>query len=688
MIGLAPAWRLFWRLTPLLLIAPALALLIALGVVPGDWIAPLAAGVLAGLAIAVIGMLLAGALRSAAPRGLTLSEMSGALDAAPIVLVDGAGRVLHWSQGCETLYGWTAAEAMGRAKHELLRSRSVSGHPVAGADALADGERELSETRADGSLVHVIETARHIERAGGRAMVALSMTDIGARRSAEAALRDSEERLALASSAHQIGLFEWDVPSGKLTWTTGSEQRLGLEAGAISDYESWAALVEPADLVQVEQTIADAAARRVDRFSFRYRLKKTSGSVRALEGSARCVYDEAGALVRTNGVNLDITAHEEREAALRASEAHLRSILETVPDGMVVIDGKGLIRSFSPAAERLFGYSADEAIGCNVSMLIPGEDGQSHDDFLARYRDTGVRRVIGHRRTMSARRADGAEFPVELHVGEAWIGEERLFTGFVRDISDRVAAEQRMRRVQDELMHAARLNAVGEMAAALAHELNQPLSAVVNFVATAEILVGNDGGGSQAVSMLENAREQALRAGEIIRRLREFIARREADVRIEPVADTIREATALLTAGRHHSDVQLAFDLDPAADRMVADRIQVQQVLVNLLRNAYEALATVPRDRRSVTIGSRRLGEHLIEISVSDSGPGLPIAVPARTFAPFTSTKGNSGMGLGLSICQRIIEAHGGEFLAENRPEGGARFRFTLPAASNEELRR
>uniref|UniRef100_UPI00313B6450 PAS domain S-box protein n=1 Tax=Sphingomonas sp. CFBP 8764 TaxID=2775275 RepID=UPI00313B6450 len=339
---------------------------------------------------------------------------------------------------------------------------------------------------------------------------------------------------------------------------------------------------------------------RAPRISFTYRLRLPNGTQRFLEGSARCFYDQAGAMVRTTGITLDITRHEEREAALRVREAQLRSILETVPDAMIVIDEAGAIRSFSAAAELIFGYSAAEAIGLNVQTLIPGEREAWQQGYLRRYPASGDRRGVGHGRLTTARRADGSSFPVELHVGEALVDGERVLTGFVRDISERIAAEERLSLVRRELMQVIRLNAVGEMAAALAHELNQPLAAIANFVTTAELLLDSGAGmdGDRLKATLISANTQALRAGDIIHRLREFIAKRESEMRIEPVEATLREAVTLLTSGGQHADIELSFALSPDADFMLADRIQVQQVVVNLLRNAFEALATSPDGAR------------------------------------------------------------------------------------------
>jgi len=492
------------------------------------------------------------------------------------------------------------------------------------------------------------------------------------------ALLESQQRLSLAMDAHGLGIFDWDVPSGKLNWSPGAEQRLGLEPGTITDFTSWQALVEPDDVAAVMASIEVAVAQHAEHFSFRYRFRQPNGIVRAIEGSSRLFYNTDGTLARSVGVNLDVTRRDEREAALRAGESQLRSILETVPDAMVIFDEHGLVRSFSAAAERIFGYDAGEIVGRNVSLLMPPAPGAEHDGYSARYLTTGQRHVIGHTRKLIARRADGAEFPIELNVGEAWTGGERIFTGFIRDISDRVAAELRLEELRAEHAHSARLSAMGEMAAALAHELNQPLAAGANFLGTAELMLAEVKNGEGAAEMIRLGNSQLQRAGEIIRRLRDFITKGDTELGVEPLQPLVREAAALGLIGSHQHDVRLTYDLSPDATHVIADRIQIQQVLVNLLRNSAEALRSVPIDLREIRVSSRVLSEELIEISVSDDGPGLPEEILSNLYAPFLSTKGKEGMGIGLSICRRIVESHGGTLHASNKDSGGAIVSFTL----------
>ena len=404
-------------------------------------------------------------------------------------------------------------------------------------------------------------------------------------------------------------------------------------------------------------------------------------------------------------------------AKIFAREAHLRSILQTVPDAMIVIDERGYILSFSAAAERMFGFSEEEVLGENVSMLMPSPDRERHDGYLERYLRTGERRIIGIGRVLTARHRDGATFPIELSVGEARIGDDRVFTGFIRDLTERQEAELRVHDLQSVLAHVQRVSEMGTLATSLAHELNQPLTAIANYVETArDMLEGNaeniaeiekllgqpakDGaeGAPQARDLLKDNAEtiatvrealdecaaQSVRAGQIVRRLRDFVSRGETERRIESLQRLVTEASALALVGAGDQNIEVDVRLEAVADRVLVDRIQIQQVLLNLIRNAIEAMADSPV--RRLLVYSEREAGGFIRVTVADSGPGLAEDISERLFEPFRSTK-TSGMGLGLSISAAIVEAHGGRIWAEPSKLGGTAFHFTVIDADSEEAK-
>jgi two-component system sensor kinase FixL len=258
-------------------------------------------------------------------------------------------------------------------------------------------------------------------------------------------------------------------------------------------------------------------------------------------------------------------------------------------------------------------------------------------------------------------------------VGEVSLPGARLFTGFVRDLTERQDHERRLGELQAQLVHVSRLNELGQMASALAHEVNQPLTAMANYLSGARRLLaaGNHVGASQAI---ERVGAQADRARQIIQRLRDLVRKGETEKRVESLSQTIEEASALALVGAG-PEVKLHIRVAGDAAEACIDKVQIQQVLLNLMRNAVEAMAGSAR--RELVVSTARAGD-MVAISVADTGPGLPEQVRARLFQPFVTTK-STGMGVGLSVCRTIVEAHGGELRAEDAEGGGTVFRLTVP---------
>lgn len=400
-----------------------------------------------------------------------------------------------------------------------------------------------------------------------------------------------------------------------------------------------------------------------------------------------------GAVFVALGIGLSITGEwldRTRRGAQAANEhliereAHLQSILDTVPDAMVVIDDHGCIQSFSAAAERLFGWTTAEVLGENVRLLMPQPYRDAHDGYLDRYHRTGERRIIGIGRVVVGERRDGSTFPMELSVGEIRVRDHQFFTGFVRDLSERQDVEARLQELQSELMHISRLTAMGEMASTLAHELNQPLSAISNYLNGGRRLLDSKSPNlAKAAEAMDKATEQALRAGQIIRRLRDFVARGESERQVESLSKLVEEASALALVGVKEYGVRVRYRFDPEVDAVLADKVQIQQVVLNLIRNAIEAMVGQPR--RELTISIFADGPDQARVSIADTGPGVSQDVAGQLFQPFISTK-SQGMGVGLSISRSIIEAHGGRIWVEENPGGGAVFQFTLRTVTRDEV--
>jgi two-component system sensor kinase FixL len=362
-----------------------------------------------------------------------------------------------------------------------------------------------------------------------------------------------------------------------------------------------------------------------------------------------------------------------------ARQAHLQSILDTVPEAMIVIDVRGTMQYFSSAAERLFDYTPPEAIGQNVKILMPSPYRENHDGYLERYLTTGERRIIGIGRVVVGQRKDGSTFPMELAVGEMRSGTQRFFTGFIRDLTERQKTEARLQELQSELVHISRLTAMGEMASTLAHELNQPLSAISNYLKGSRRMLESIADERSEVlrDALDKAADQAMRAGQIIRRLRDFVSRGESERRVESITKLVEEASALALVGVKDRGIRVQFQFDPSVDLVLADRVQVQQVLLNLIRNAMDAMEEVATRDLIVTVAPA--DDNQVRISVSDTGSGIDPEVAKHLFQPFVTSK-RQGMGVGLSISRAIVEAHGGRIWAEANRDGGTIFHFTLTA--------
>jgi two-component system, chemotaxis family, CheB/CheR fusion protein len=413
-------------------------------------------------------------------------------------------------------------------------------------------------------------------------------------------------------------------------------------------------------------------------------LASTEREVRSRNGSwflmrlrpYRTVDDKIDGVVITY---VDISERRRADDALRESEARIRAVIDGVADAIITIDENQVIRSLNKATTKMFGYAPGELLGHDVSMLMPEPHASQHAFYIKNYIRSGVSRIIGVGREVEARRKDGALFPVELMVSEIRHEGERLFIGFLRDLSETRRFEARLQK-----LHSNRLVSMAQMATTLAHEINQPLAAATAYLAAGRRLLAADKEQlrPEVEDAFNNTADQMLRAGKIISHLREFIARGEPDKTVQRLHELVRQAAALTLPSIRQAKIELKLYLQAANDLVLVDRVQMEQAIVNLIRNAVDAMSGSPRRELAV---STWLEDGVIHAEVVDTGVGLPETIDIDLFEPFTSTK-PEGLGVGLSIARAIIEAHYGKIWAESNPGGGARFHFTLPLADTEIL--
>jgi two-component system sensor kinase FixL len=362
------------------------------------------------------------------------------------------------------------------------------------------------------------------------------------------------------------------------------------------------------------------------------------------------------------------------------SEARLLSVLDTAVDGIVVIDERSRILIFNKACEELFGLTAAEVAGKGISVLMPPEFAHGHDFWVNQYMATGVKKIIGIGREVRGRHADGTIIPIELSVGECRTPEGRQFIGIIRDLRSRKAVEQRLNQLQAQLVQMARVNAMDEMGAAIAHELNQPLTAVMLYLQALgrKLEAGVEDGSVEGATLeiVAKTRREAERAGAIIQRMRNFVERREPDRQPVEVAKLVDEALELTMLGHDGAGIEVVRDIVADLPALDVDPVQIQQVLINLIRNGIEAVRE--REDRWIRIAAR-VDDGRLLMEVEDSGPGIPKNTVRDLFKAFATSK-KTGLGLGLAISRSIAQNHGGDLLVEPGGAGrGATFVLSLP---------
>jgi two-component system sensor kinase FixL len=445
----------------------------------------------------------------------------------------------------------------------------------------------------------------------------------------------------------------------------------------------WSELIHPEDrervFTQRHNAIDNNAA-----FELFYRIKTKSDTVKWVWERGRCDFILDKKTRNIEAFISDISELKRAEFELIEEQAYSKSIVDTAAEAVITIDSSGCIESFNRAAESMFNYSLADVLERNVRMLMPQPYGTEHDGYLRRYIDTGEAHIIGTGRKIKAQRKDGSIFPIQLSISEIQHQSDRKFVGLIRDLSEEQAAEDEARQRREQLAHVDRLHLLGEMTAGIAHEINQPLTSISLFSQAGKRFL-EAGSFERLPDIFDKLSQHALRAGTIIEQMQSMTRRRESKKTIVDCGELIQDIRQLAEAEARIHDIEIELDIKAKLPMVAVDEVQIQQVLLNLLRNGMEAMQSNNCSTESTILlrtAVRANGD--AEISVVDSGGGVSEKVASRLFTPFSSTK-DSGMGMGLSICRAIVIAHGGQLDFINNESGGATFLINLPAAERGE---
>jgi PAS domain S-box-containing protein len=390
------------------------------------------------------------------------------------------------------------------------------------------------------------------------------------------------------------------------------------------------------------------------------------------------VRDAVGQITGWYVLLTDIDDRKHAEDELRRSEARHRVVVETASDAVVSIDESSTIILANPATKRIFGYNSDELIGKPLTVLMPGAMGKVHETGLKRYLETGARHLNWQGTEMTALRANGEEFPAEVSFGEMTVDQQRIFTGFIRDISEKKRSEEELRNTQAELARMMRVMTIGQLTASIAHEVSQPLSGIITNASTCFRMLKSDPPNIDgARETVQRTIRDGNRASEVITRLRTLFSKKQIEVEPLDLNEAAREVIALLSGELQKNNVILKQEFSDRLPTVDGDRVQLQQVILNLLRNASDAMRSIEHRPRQMVLRTDLEGEH-VRLSVQDSGVGFSPEVADKMFESFYTTK-SDGMGVGLSVSRSIIEANHGRLWATANDGPGATFAFSIP---------
>jgi two-component system sensor kinase FixL len=533
----------------------------------------------------------------------------------------------------------------------------------------------------DGRVINIVLSGTPLDQADLSRGVTFAVLDVTERKKAEQALQESERKLRILMTnlpgiayrcANVPGWpFEF-VSEGSLALTGYTPQEITAAGGV-----TYGNLIHPDDQKMVWETVQDAVRRDVS-FDLEYRIRAKDGTEKWVFERGRAVPSPDPNFPFLEGFIMDITERWRAEEALRASEENYREIFNAANDAFLIHDPvSGAVLDANRTTLETYGYTREEMQDLYAGGAGSGEPPYTRQEALARIRKTAEEGP----RTFEwlSKKKNGDPIWEEVNLRAAMLGGKRRVLAVVRDITDRKKAQMEAQQHLAELTRAWHANMLGQMATELAHEMNQPLCAIVNYSNGCLRLTRRKGYSLEIVQdSIERIAVQAQRAADILKRIRGLIAKREPLRATVDLASVLADAVQMVKDEAVKNNVAIVSRLRPDLPKVRADRVEIEQVVLNLMRNAIEAMSDPQITRRNLTISDRLTESHMIEITVADTGRGIPAELSEKVFESFFSTKAQ-GLGVGLSLSQRIVEAHGGRLSVESDGRSGATFRFTLP---------
>lgn len=601
-----------------------------------------------------------------------------------VIVIDERGTIEVYSDACEQLFQYRRDETLGKNVSMLMPSPLREDHDRYIQRYISTGEahvigigRETLAQRKDGTTFPIYLSVGEGQIAGRRVFIGVVQDLTILHR--ERAVHDAQRaHLALIVDSSSDAIVSYTQDGAVISWNRAAASLYGYAADEVTG-RSAASLIQstvsPDRIADEKKAMANALSGERGPPYQSIHLRKDGSPIHVFV-SVSPIQDAHGAIVGASSTIRDMSEH----MALEEKKALLSSVVESSNDAIYTKTLDGVVTSCNRAAEVLFGYATDELVGQPLLRLFPPERAREEAEIVAKVR---VGEPVRKPETVRLRK-NGTLIDVSVAVFPIRGADRTVIgaAGTIRDITERKASDARIQELRSELTHVARVSEMSQISAGIAHELNQPLAAIVNYINVAKRLVANEDRASiaKAYEAIVKAGDQAVRTGEIVRRLRGFVEKRETSVAPENINLIIEDAIALGLIGSSAANITTRIELAPHPAPVFADRIQIEQVLVNLLRNAIEAMATSPR--RELVLSTSEADDGM-EVAVADTGLGIAPDVAENLFKPFVSTK-PGGMGIGLAISRSIIEAHGGLLTVSPNIGGGTVFRFTLPLARDE----